>query len=213
MKTDELVTMLASGAETVDLQAPVRRYLLAVALGAATAILLTAALLGLRRSLIHDLAVPMFWAKELFCIALAGAGVLVVKRLARPGAKLGMAPLGVLLPVIALWLLASFALYTADPGARAQLVLGKTASVCPFLIGLVSAPLFVAFMWSLRGLAPTRLRLAGTAGGFAAGAMGALVYSLHCPELAAPFVGIWYLLGILMPTIVGALLGPRLLRW
>jgi hypothetical protein len=213
MNTDELVSVLARGAEAVDPHAPARRYLLAVALGTVASVLLTAALLGLRSTLVDDLAAPMFWAKELFCVALAAAGVLVVKRLARPGTKLGLAPLGIVLPVLALWLLASFALYTAEPGARAQLVLGHTARVCPFLIALVSAPLFVAFMWSLRDLAPTRLRLAGAAGGFGAGAMGALAYSLHCPELAAPFVGIWYMLGILIPTVVGIWVGPRLLRW
>jgi hypothetical protein len=213
MKTDELVTMLASRAEPLDPRAPARRYRAAVALGAVAATLLTGALLGLRRSLVDDFPVPMFWAKELFCVALAGTGVLVVKRLARPGAKLGLAPLGIALPVLALWLLASYALYTAEPGTRAQLVLGHTASACPFLIALVSAPLFVAFMWSLRDLAPTRLRLAGAAGGFAAGAMGAFVYSLHCPELAAPFVGTWYVLGMLIPTAVGAWVGPSVLRW
>ena len=213
MKTDELVTLLASDAEAVDLRAPVRRYLFAVALGAVAATLLTAALLGLRPNLVADLAVPMFWAKELFCFALAGTGVLVVDRLARPGAKLGLSPLGIVLPVLALWLLAGFVLYTADPGARAALVLGQTASVCPLLIALVSAPLFVVFMWSFRNLAPTRLRLAGASGGFAAGATAALVYSLHCPEIAAPFVAIWYVLGILIPTIVGTLVGPRILRW
>ena len=63
------------------------------------------------------------------------------------------------------------------------------------------------------GLAPTRLRLAGAAAGLLSGAVGALVYSLHCPELAAPFLGFWYLLGMLIPTAAGALLGPRLLRW
>jgi hypothetical protein len=213
MKTDELVSVLARGAGAVDPRAPARRYLLSVALGTAASILLTVALLGLRKTLVDDLAAPLFWAKELFCVALAAAGVLVVKRLARPGAKLGLAPLGIVAPVLALWLLASLTLYTAEPDARAQLVLGHTARVCPFLIALVSAPLFVAFMWSLRDLAPTRLRPAGAAGGFAAGAMGAFAYSLHCPELAAPFVGTWYVLGILIPTIVGAALGPRLLRW
>jgi hypothetical protein len=209
MKTDELVSMLASGAQAVDPREPVRRYLLAVALGAVAATLLTAVSLGLRPTLVDDLAVPTFWAKELFCVALAGTGVLLVKRLARPGARLGLAPLGIVLPVLALWLLASSVLYTAEPGARAALVFGRTASVCPFLIAFVSTPLFVAFMWSFRDLAPTRLHLAGAAGGFAAGAMGALVYSLHCPE----FVGIWYVLGILIPTILGTWLGPRLLRW
>ena len=49
--------------------------------------------------------------------------------------------------------------------------------------------------------------------GFAAGATAALVYCLHCPEQAAPFLGVWYLLGMLIPTATGALLGDKLLRW
>jgi hypothetical protein len=31
--------------------------------------------------------------------------------------------------------------------------------------------------------------------------------------MEAPFLAIWYLLGMLIPTLLGALLGPRLLRW
>jgi hypothetical protein len=96
---------------------------------------------------------------------------------------------------------------------RNRLIFGATAAVCPFLIALIAAPLLVAHLWILRGLAPTRLRLAGAAGGFAAGSMGALVYTLHCPELAAPFIAIWYLFGVLIPTLAGAWLGPWLLRW
>ena len=65
----------------------------------------------------------------------------------------------------------------------------------------------------MKGLAPTRLRLAGAAAGFAAGAIGALVYTLHCPELDAPFLAVWYVSGMLIPTVVGAFVGPRLLRW
>jgi hypothetical protein len=68
-------------------------------------------------------------------------------------------------------------------------------------------------MWAMRELAPTRLRLAGAGTGLLAGSLGALVYSLHCPESAAPFIAFWYLLGMLIPTALGALLGPRLLRW
>jgi hypothetical protein len=85
--------------------------------------------------------------------------------------------------------------------------------VCPFLIALIAAPVFIVLVLILRGLAPTRLALAGAAAGFAAGSMGALVYSLHCPELAAPFIGIWYLSGMLIPTMLGTWLGPWLLRW
>jgi hypothetical protein len=28
-----------------------------------------------------------------------------------------------------------------------------------------------------------------------------------------PFWGVWYVLGMLVPTVLGGLLGPRVLRW
>jgi hypothetical protein len=101
----------------------------------------------------------------------------------------------------------------ASPQNRASLILGHTAAVCPFLIALLAAPLLIALLWVMRSLAPTQLRWAGAASGFTAGSIGALVYTLHCPELAPPFFAIWYLLGMLIPAAIGAALGPRLLRW
>jgi len=41
----------------------------------------------------------------------------------------------------------------------------------------------------------------------------AAVHCLHCPEMAPPFLGTWYLLGMALPAIAGAMLDPRLLRW
>ncbi len=60
-----------------------------------------------------------------------------------------------------------------------------------------------------RGAIRTGLLVAG----LLAGACAALVYSLHCPEMGAPFLGSWYLAGLLIPTALGMLAGPRLLRW
>jgi hypothetical protein len=117
------------------------------------------------------------------------------------------------LPVIAIWLLAIVVLLQAPARDRVSLVLGRTAFACPWLITFQAAPLYIALIWALRGVAPTRLRLAGAAAGFAAGAAGALVYTLHCPELAPPFFAVWYVLGMLIPAGLGACLGPRLLRW
>ncbi len=85
--------------------------------------------------------------------------------------------------------------------------------MCSANIAALSLPVFVAVIAWQRRLAPTMPRRAGAAGGFAAGAIGALVYTLHCPELEAPFLGLWYVLGMLAPAAAGALLGPRLLRW
>jgi hypothetical protein len=39
-----------------------------------------------------------------------------------------------------------------------------TCAVCPFLIALVCAPLFLSFLWFLKDLAPTQLNSAGAGG-------------------------------------------------
>jgi hypothetical protein len=78
---------------------------------------------------------------------------------------------------------------------------------------MISLPLFAATLWALRGLAPTHLALAGASAGLLAGSLSTMVYALHCPELGAPFIAVWYVLGIAIPTLAGAILGPRVLRW
>jgi hypothetical protein len=213
MKTEDLVSLLSTGAEAVDLRLTSRRWLLALAGGALIAFLLTAGLLKLNPALWYEASKPMFWVRESYCAVLGVLGFVTAARLARPGLRLGLAPLGIPVAVIAMSVLAVVTLVAALPQNRARLILGHTASVCPFLIALIAAPLLIALLWVMRSLAPTRLRWAGAASGFAAGSIGALIYTLHCPELAAPFLAIWYMLGMLIPTAIGALLGPRLLRW
>ena len=172
-----------------------------------------AAVLGVRPDLNSAVLLPMFWAKFAFVASLAVTSGFVALRLCRPGTRLAATPGVLAAPVIAMWMLAAFALIAADPVQRHVLVFGGTWKTCPWFIALFALPVFVAVIWAMQGLAPTRLRLAGAAAGFLSGSVGALVYTLHCPEMAAPFLGTWYLLGILIPTGAGALLGPRLLRW
>ncbi len=213
MRTDDLATMLATGAGVEQPNQPVRRYATAVGLGALGSALLMATLLGLRPDLAAAALLPMFWVKLAFVASLAMASLLAALRLSRPGLRLGWVPSALTAPVMAIWLLASVVLTRADGAERVRLFFGDTWSSCPFLVAMLSAPVFVAVVWAMKGLAPTRLRLAGAAAGLLSGAVGALVYCLHCPELGAPFIGFWYLLGMLIPTALGALLGPRLLRW
>jgi hypothetical protein len=127
--------------------------------------------------------------------------------------RLGQVGLALAAPVLLLWLACGGELLAAEPGQRVGLILGATWKTCPFNIAMISLPLFVAMFWVMRGLAPTQLALAGAGAGLLAGALGTLVYALHCPESAAAFVGIWYVLGIAIPTLAGAVLGPRVLRW
>jgi hypothetical protein len=98
-------------------------------------------------------------------------------------------------------------------GERRGLWLGQTALTCPWLIAALAIPIFVAALWALRSLAPTRQRLAGFSAGGLAGAAAAALYALHCNENAAAFVVSWYTVGILVPGLVGILIGPRVLHW
>ncbi|MDB6011746.1 MAG: hypothetical protein JWL65_3996 [Gammaproteobacteria bacterium] len=205
--------MLSTGVEPIDPKRIARRHLLAVGGGGLAALALMATTLKLNPALPQELSEPMFWAREAFCASLGVVGILGTARLARPGRPLGLIPVGIALPVIAMWGLAAIILLTAPSSTRVHLIFGRTARVCPFLIAMIGAPPFFAFIWALRGLAPTRLRVTGGTAGFAAGSISALAYSLHCPELAAPFIGIWYLLGITLCATLGAWVGPRLLRW
>ena len=213
MRTEDLIALLAVRLEPVDVRQARRRLLVSWAAGMMVSVLLLAAVLRFNSELPRETLIGMFWVRAGYCASLALLALVAVGRLGRPGARLSLVPLGLALPVIGMWLLAIVVLFHAPARERVALILGHTALACPWLITLLAAPLLVALIWALRGVAPTRLRLAGAAAGFAAGAAGALVYTLHCPELAPPFFATWYLLGMLIPAGLGAGLGPRLLRW
>ena len=213
MKTDELISMLATQIEAVDSRRLRRRQRVILAGGGLASFVICAALLKINPALSDFLTEPMFWVRESFCVTLGVTGIVAVTRLGYPGRKMGLLPVGFLVPVLVLWSLAAVALWSVPPPERIALILGRTARACPFLIALLAAPPLIAFIGILRSLAPINLRAAGAAAGFAAGSLGAVAYTLHCPELAAPFISVWYLIGILLSTALGALIGPRLLRW
>jgi hypothetical protein len=213
MKTDELVTMLAAGAGAVEPGATGRRYTAALGWGAFGATLLMAIVLGVRPDLAEAARLPMFWVKLAFPASVAAGALYAAARLSRPGVPLGRVPAALAAPVLAMWLLAALVLATAAAGEREELIFGGSWNDCPLFIALLSLPVFAAALWAMKGLAPTRLALSGAAAGLLAGSVGALIYALYCTEMAAPFLAIWYLLGMLIPTAAGAAIGPRLLRW
>ncbi|AXM94456.1 DUF1109 domain-containing protein [Pseudomonas plecoglossicida] len=213
MKTDELITLLASGEGPVGHHALARRFGQALLVGMLGAVLLTATVYGVRSDLAEVARTPLFWAKLALPGSLALLGLWLTQRLARPGVRGGIVwgLLGV--PLLMVWLGAAISLSGAPVEARAELIFGRTWRTCALNIALLSAPVFIAVFWALRGLAPTRLCQAGAAGGLLAGATATLAYCLHCPEMQVPFWGVWYVLGMSLPTALGAALGPRLLRW
>lgn len=213
MKTDDLVTMLATGSGGVEPNAMARRYATALGWGLFGATLLMAVLLGVRDDLGRATLQPMFWVKLGYVLCLAVASLFTLSRLSRPGSSLRAVGPALAAPLLLIWTLAVIALVGTSPTERESLLFGRTWASCPFLIATLSVPVFVGVMWAMKGLAPTRLSLAGGAVGLASGAIGAVVYSLHCREMGAPFLATWYLLGVLIPTVIGTLIGPRLLRW
>lgn len=213
MRTDELIQLLAADARPAPSQSIERRLALAALAGLGGAGVLLAWRFGVRPDLAQALALPMFWGKLAFAGALAAAGLALLRRLSRPGLAAGRAARWLPVPLLAMGVLALVALLQAAPGERVPLVLGQTWRTCPFNIALLSAPAFAASFWALRGGAPTRLAWAGAGAGLLAGALATLVYALHCPEMAPPFLAVWYVAGMAIPTVLGALAGPRWLRW
>lgn len=213
MKTDDFVSLLATGAEPVESAVAARRHALAIGWGGMGATLLMAIFLGVRPDLAEAAQLPMFWVKLGFPICLAVAALYAATRLGRPGVRLGRVPAALAAPVIVVWAMAAYALLGVAPDDRLALLLGRTWTMCPVLIAVLSVPVFAGTLWAMKGLAPTRPALAGAAAGLLAGAVATAVYALHCPEMAAPFLATWYLLGMAIPTAAGALLGARLLRW
>lgn len=213
MKTDDFAALLAARVEPVPRRAVSRRLAWALGLSLPLALLVMQVEYGVRRDLVQAMFWPMFWAKVLMPACIGLAGYVMVQRLARPGVAVRRAWLGAVLPVLAIWAVAAVSWTTLPEPARMPALMGQTWRTCVFNIGLISLPMFVAGLWALRGLAPTRPAAAGAAAGALAAGAGAAVYALHCPELTAPFLAVWYVLGMALPVVAGALIGPRVLRW
>lgn len=213
METDLLVSLLAKGVTPVDRNLVARRFAWAVLAAALGATLLVVSSYGIRPDIRAVSATPIFWAKVALPVALALGALAVTTRLSRPGARVGLAWAGIGVPVVAVWLAGLVTVLLAPAGERLALVMGQTWRSCPFNIAFLSIPGFVASFAAVRGLAPTNLRLAGATTGLLAGATATIAYCLHCPEMSVSFWAVWYVLGMLVPTVAGALAGPRLLHW
>ncbi len=213
MRTDDLVAALAANISPIDPMQAERRFAAKLMAGALAAFVAMLALMGPRADLTAAAVLPMFWMKVLFPACLAIAAFVALRRLSHPGMRLGRASVGAVLPLTLVWTVAGLVLLAAPASERPALLLGETWAECPFGIALLSVPALGLSLWATRELAPTRLSLAGATAGLFAGAVGAFAYALHCPETQAPFLAVWYVLGMLIPTGAGAVLGRRLLHW
>jgi hypothetical protein len=213
MKTDDFVAMLAHGVEAIDPHTVEKRTGKALAAGLSATLMLFYAAYGVRRDIGLMWTVPAFWLKFAFALAVLAAAGWMTLRLARPGMRAGPGWLAALIPVLLVWIAGAIGIEEAPSGHRWPLMLGHSWHICTLNITLLSMPLLVALLCALRGLTPTQPMEAGAAAGLLAGAISLFIYSWYCTEMAVQFWGLWYVLGMLVPTAAGALAGRTLLRW
>ena len=211
MKTAELIDQLAT-----DLRPSLsrtRRLIIAIAAGAVVALAVLWTWHGFREDLARAVLTGPFWMKWSFALAMAVVAFGLCARVARPESGPGWWLAAVMVPPLFAAGMACIEMFGAAPVQRPLLVRGHSAIECLWLIAALSVPLLLAMLWAFHRFAPTRFRLAGFSGGLLAGSVAAAVYSLHCDETSTAFIATWYGLGMLLPAVLGLLLGPRMLRW
>ena len=211
--TDSLIDQLTAEVDPMPARMVETRLTAGLVLGAAATAAAVLLWLGLRPDLAHALYGSTIWMKWAYTLAIALIALIGVARLSRPDAQDFVGLWLVLVPVALLAMLAGAQLATTPMGEWQTLCMGDSWRQCSMRVALLSAPIFIGLLWAFRHFAPTRLRLTGAMAGLAAGGIAATLYGFACPETSALFVLTWYSLGMLAATTVGALIGPRALRW
>jgi hypothetical protein len=211
MKTDTLIDLLARDAGPAPRAVVTRRLSPAAAAGLMGSSLAAIGIFGLLPADMFATAVP--WTKIAYAGSLAIAAGWLTARLSRPAALITRPQLALVAVVVLMAILGTVSLISQPESDRAAALLGRSWSSCPGNVLMLSLPSLAAALWAVRGLAPTRPRVAGLSAGLFAGSLGAVGYSLSCPEPSLAFVAVWYSLGIALTGAVGAVLGPRVLRW
>jgi hypothetical protein len=211
MHTHDLIKLLATQTEPVQ-ETRFNRWA-SLLLAVAVAYVMMVVLYKLNPYLSRAIQSPWFWLRFTFIASLAAIAWLGVVQLGNPGRARRFNWAWLTLPFAVMLLIGGYLLFNAAPELRKPMLLGISWQVCSMSIAVIAIPLFVAGMWVARSFAPTRLRLTGAVVGLFAGAVAALIYNLHCPELSPAFLMIWYSLGMLIPAAVGALIAQLTLRW
>ena len=170
--------------------------------------------LGFRDQFLGSTATdPMFLIRSGLLVVLAAASLSAATSMARPAVGTNRsgwrwaAMAALIVPIAA----AVAALVSRTPVAeRLHPVNGVECLTYSISIGLV---LGAVLTWWLRRGAPTSPERAGTVTGLAAGSLGALAYSMHCPHNDLVYIGLWYTIAIGVTTLAGRLFVPRLVRW
>ena len=213
MKTDELINVLGTNLEAVEGGQLRNTFVIALAVGAIAALCLMLAIFGVPTDGLGGEYFGLKIVAIAFTLGLVAAGTSFLVRAARPGEP-GRTPL-ILAALLFVAMLSAgvVALVLSQPIAWGEMVFGPQWAACLFCIPLFALAPFASLIWALRKGAPTNLMRTGAIIGLVAGALGAAVFAFHHPGGSLPFIALWYGGPIVLCSLVGAILGPRLLRW
>ncbi|MBI2740327.1 MAG: DUF1109 domain-containing protein [Rhodospirillales bacterium] len=212
MKTDDLIATLSTNVETVDRWQMSRTLARAVAVGAAVTLGAALIVLGCRPDIRSDAALASLVGKLIFAAMVTVLAFIFLIKVARPGEQRRGWVILVALPFVGI-VVASTSLADASAAGWQPMLMGDEWWRCLLAIPIIAVVPFVLAVGAMRQAAPTNFRLAGALVGLLAGGLSAAGYALHCTADSLPFVALWYGGTILLCTLAGALLGPRLLRW
>jgi hypothetical protein len=213
MKTDELVTLLSTNLEPVDRRSIARTLCVALAAGSLVALGLSLVGLGVRSDLTTAHAFIFLVMKLAFAFGIVALALVYLTKLARPGGERKTPSLLVIMPFLVIVVLAGISLALAPSSHWEKMIVGDQWLECLISIPIIAIVPFAISMWVVRRAAPTDLARAGAFAGLAAGGVSAMAYALHCTDDSLPFIAVWYGGTIVLCTLAGAILGPRLLRW
>ena len=211
MKTNELIALLAS--DPLPSRPPAWHLPLAATLALALSLAMVVGGWGLHADLSGLVASASYQLKTVWLLGLALSSGWLLWKAARPAQRDGYGMHGIGLSLLAMAGLGAYNLLQADPANRLALLMGQSWWSCPLSIALIALPWLAVWLLYLRQMAPTRLAWSGASAGFLSGALATGLYSLHCTETSYAFFGIWYAAGMGLTSLLGAFLGPRLLRW
>jgi hypothetical protein len=216
VNTDRLIDALSANLERVSHGRLEKTLILAMVTGGAAAFALMLATVGLRPDLQSTAHLEWSAIKLLYALSVIGAGVPFLIRSMRPGLENGTRWPVILFPLVATIVVAFVMLVLGRPQTWREMLFGAgtfSPARCLLCITFFSAIPLAVLIWALRKGAPTRLRICGAIAGIVAGGLGAAAYGLACMSDTIPFIAIWYGAAIAICAVVGAQVGPSLLRW
>ena len=213
MKTEDLVALLSANPEPVDRGWTVRTLGVALGTGSILALGITIVVMGVRPDLMTFRALIFVVIKLFFAIAIVSLALVYLTRLARPGATRKTSSFLIAVPFLVIVVLAAISLGLAPSSHWDKMIAGDQWLECLVSVPVIAIVPFAISIWAVRRAAPTNLARTGAFAGLIAGGVSAMAYAIHCTDDSLPFVAVWYGGTIVLCTLAGAALGPRLLRW